>query len=81
MRTVTDANMPDERHGWRDELTVALAKRLSTVRGAMSDTEFSTLLRDMVKTAERFLEIDSHLGQLPVAPEPDEMRRQLNLKD
>ena len=46
----------------------------------MTDAEFAQLLTDMVRTAERFLEIDSRLDVLPAPPELHEIRRELNLK-
>jgi hypothetical protein len=41
---------------------VALAARLSRVRGSMTDAEFGELLADMVTMADRFTEIDAKPG-------------------
>jgi hypothetical protein len=48
-----------ERHR---KMMVALAARLSRVRGSMTDAEFGELLADMVTMADRFTEIDAKPG-------------------
>ena len=41
------------------ELHAAFAARLERVRGAMSDEEFSHLVDDVIRTMQRFEEIDA----------------------
>jgi hypothetical protein len=42
-----------------EQLRAALAARLERVRGAMSDEEFSRLVDDVIRTTQRFEEIDA----------------------
>ena len=55
-------------------ITATMMTRLSRVRGQMTDAEFSQLLRDMVRTAERFAEIDSRSDLTAVAAAPEAAR-------
>lgn len=62
----------------RKALLEALAERFAPVRGQMTDAEFATMLARMVRTAERFAEIDARPeGHVPDMS-PDEIRRGLN---
>jgi len=42
-----------------EQLRAALAARLERVRGTMSDEEFSNLIDDVIRTTQRFEEIDA----------------------
>jgi hypothetical protein len=42
-----------------EQLRAALATRLERVRGAMSDEEFSQLIDDVIRTTQRFEEIEA----------------------
>jgi hypothetical protein len=42
-----------------EQLRAALAARLERVRGTMSDEEFSHLIDDVIRTTQRFEEIDA----------------------
>jgi hypothetical protein len=42
----------------RRDLAAEITVRLSRVRGVMTDAEFARLVADVVRTAERFAEID-----------------------
>ena len=51
-----------------EQLRAAFAARLERVRGAMSDDEFARLVDDVLRTAQRFEEIDEReLGTVPKA--------------
>ena len=58
----------------RTKLAAEIAQRLSRVRGAMTDEEFEQLVASMVRTAERFAEIDG-VRRRRVASETDAPRR------
>jgi hypothetical protein len=51
----------------RNTLRAQIAARLQRVRGAMSDADFAHLVDDVVRTAERFAEIDAGTGARRVA--------------
>jgi hypothetical protein len=63
--------MPEEWNLSRDRITATMVMRLSRVRGQMTDAEFSKLLRDLTRTAERFAEIDSRSDLTAVAAAPE----------
>jgi hypothetical protein len=42
-----------------EQLRAALAARLERVRGDMSDAEFAQLIEDVIRTTQRFEEIDA----------------------
>ena len=71
--------MQDFRQDRRHALLTELAARLNRVRGNMTDAEFAQLLADMVRTAERFAEIDATPGALLPDLPPDEIARLVNL--
>lgn len=64
----------------RRQLMVALAARLTCVRGNLTDTQFGQLLADMVRTVERFAEIDAKPGAHGPAMPPEEIRGLLDIK-
>ena len=68
--------MDDDKDEWRCQLTATMAARLERVRGLMTDAEFAQLLTQMVRTAERFAEIDAGpcKGKWPRRIEPAEIR-------
>ena len=82
----TSPNPPDGEasvHHPKDEhrraMVAAMAARLSRVRGAMTDAEFGQLLADVVKVAERFVEIDAKPGASRANMPPEEIRRLLDI--
>jgi len=62
------------------KLTAALTARMSRVRGEMTDAEFAQLLTDMVRTAERFAEIDDMPSSMAPDMPPDQIRQLLDIK-
>lgn len=73
--------MQYEREDRRHALMATIAARLARVRGQMTDAEFGQLLADVVRTAERFAEIDAKPGgRLTPNVPPDEIRRLLDLR-
>jgi len=59
--------MRDERDILHETMLTAVTARIATVRGDMTDAEFGQLIADMVRTAQRFAEIDKRLGCTPIA--------------
>ena len=58
----------------RRDLFAEFTTRLTRFRGRLTDAEFEQLIADMVRTAERFTEIDER----PLRPaQRDEMRPRL----
>jgi hypothetical protein len=63
-----------------EQLRAALAARLERVRGSMSDSDFEELIRDVIRTAQRFEEIDARekgtksIGGVPVRGSEDHPR-------
>ena len=51
----------------RNTLRAQIAARLRRVRGAMTDADFARLVDDVVRSAERFAEIDAGPGARQVA--------------
>ena len=73
--------MGDKQDERRGQLMVTIAARLAKVRGQMTDAEFGRLLAEVVRTAERFAEIDAKpVGRLTPTVPPDEIRRLLDLR-
>lgn len=64
----------------RRKLAAALSARMSPVRGEMTDAEFAQLLTDMMRTTERFAEIDDRPGSLAPDMSQDEIKRLRDIK-
>jgi hypothetical protein len=66
--------MPVSEHS--EQLRAALAARLERVRGSMSDVDFAALVDDVIRTTQRFEEIDARekgsnsVGGLPTYNQP-----------
>ncbi len=66
----------DQRRQW---LYAIMAARLQRVRGGLTDAQFAQLLADMVRTAERFAEIEAKPGRLRPDVSPDAIRPLIDL--
>ena len=70
----------DDHDQRRQRLYATMAARLERVRGGLTDAQFAQLLAEMVRTAERFAEIEAKPGRLRPDMSPDEIRRLIELK-
>ena len=61
-RKTGKAILKDSMDETRRQLMAALAGRLTPVRGNLTDAQFGQLLADMLRTVERFAEIDAKPG-------------------
>ena len=58
----------DAREDRRQAMVRTITARLARVRGNLTDAEFAELLGKVLRTAERFAEIDRQYGVDPLAP-------------
>ena len=54
--------MANDLEARRAELKATIESRLAKVRGALTDAQFDQLIADVVRTAERFAEIEKKPG-------------------
>ena len=70
----------DDHDQRRQQLYATMAARLQRVRGSLTDAQFGQLLADMVRTAERFVEIEAKPASLRPDMPPAEIRRLIDSK-